>query len=198
MSFFSGLTNPAFNPVLVHEPVMLRPARETDYEVWADLREQSRAHLTQWEENWTPKQVSRSAFIRRLKGHDKEMRRGGGLYLLSFRTADNVLVGGATLSNIRYGAARSGILGYWVGAPHVRQGYGAAAVTALIAHAFDRIGLNRIIAACQPDNAASHQLLKNCRFRNEGLAREYLKINGHWRDHAIFALTAAEFSDSEA
>ncbi|MEO1135062.1 MAG: GNAT family protein [Pseudomonadota bacterium] len=186
----------SFDPVLVHDPVILRSAAASDFEEWRDLREASREHLIQWEDNWRAGRLSRQAFKRRLKTQSAEMRRGGGLYLLSYRASDSSLIGGVTLTNIRYGAARSALLGYWVGAPFIRQGFGAASVQAMLAHAFERIGLNRVVAACQPENAASQQLLQRCGFQHEGLARDYLKINGQWRDHLIFARIAADYREA--
>lgn len=193
MLFTTAPSNPAFNPVLVHEPVLLRAAAPSDYAAWASLREASRTHLTDWEEDWTPEQAGPAAFRRRLKLHERDRRRGGGLFLLVFRISDNALVGGVTLSNIRYGASRSAQLGYWVGAPYVRRGYAKAAVQALAAHAFETIELNRLAAACQPENIASQKLLERCGFVREGLARDYLLINGEWRDHYIYALTARDY-----
>ena len=196
MLFATEPSNPAFNPVLVHEPVMLRAGTVTDYSAWFALREKSRVHLTQWEENWTADQATLSAFKRRLKSYERDRRRGSGLSLFVFRLQDNAIAGGVTLTNIRYGASRSGILGYWVGAPYARQGFGAAAVSAVKAHAFERLGLNRIVAACQPGNVASQKLLERSGFVQEGLARDYLRINGVWRDHHIFAITAADYREA--
>ncbi len=187
-------SHPAFSPILVRDPVVLRAAELADHSQWFSLREQSREHLIAWEEDWAPDQLTLSHFKRRLAVQVKDARRGGGLSLLSFRRADRVLVGGVTLTNIRYGASRSGIIGYWVGAPHIRQGYGSASVNALIDHAFDTINLHRLVAACQPENVASQKLLERCGFRREGLAKDYLKINGVWRDHLIYAQTAADRS----
>ena len=173
MFFSAAPANPIFKPVLVYEPVMLRPGVAADFA----------ARLC-------------SRTFASLAAYQHEARRGGGLSLLSFRQADGALVGGATLTNIRYGASRSAILGYWVGAPFVRKGYGAAGLKALAAHAFDRIGLNRLVAACQPENIASQKLLERCGFNREGLARDYLRINGEWRDHLIYAAIAAEHDTS--
>ena len=198
MLFAPAPSNPAFQPLLVQDPVLLRAGAVSDYPAWLSLRERSRAHLTEWEESWTPEQATLSAFKRRLRNYDREARRGGGLSLLVFRLSDNVLVGGATLTNIRYGASRSGVLGYWVGAPFTRRGYGAAAVAALKSHAFERLGLNRIVAACQPGNIASQKLLERSGFVREGRARDYLKINGAWRDHDIYAITAADLRKAAA
>jgi ribosomal-protein-alanine N-acetyltransferase len=30
-------------------------------------------------------------------------------------------------------------------------------------------------------------------FHEEGLARQYLRINGHWADHLLFALLRADY-----
>lgn len=64
-----------------------------------------------------------------------------------------------------------------------------AALMALTRHAFDKLGLHRIEAACMPDNHASMNLLRKCGFAEEGYAKKYLRINGQWRDHVLFALT---------
>ena len=186
-------TQPAFDPILVRDPILLRSASIADHEAWAILRKDSREHLTAWEEDWQEVDLSLSAYKRRLRAYEKEMRRGTGLPLFIIRRDDRALLGGVTLSNIRYGSSRSAILGYWIGSRFVRKGYGAAAVKAIIDHAFTAIELNRIEAACQEENVASQNLLMRCGFEREGLARDYLKINGAWRDHNIFAITAGNF-----
>ena len=38
-----------------------------------------------------------------------------------------------------------------------------------------------------PANAASMRVLERCGFAREGFARRYLKINGAWQDHLLFA-----------
>jgi ribosomal-protein-alanine N-acetyltransferase len=48
--------------------------------------------------------------------------------------------------------------------------------------------LHRVEAACLPNNEASRGLLLKCGFREEGLARDYLKINGRWCDHVTFGI----------
>ena len=57
---------------------------------------------------------------------------------------------------------------------------------------FRTLGLHRIEAACLTDNDASKNLLARVGFRQEGLARRYLLINGEWADHLLFALLKEE------
>jgi ribosomal-protein-alanine N-acetyltransferase len=40
-------------------------------------------------------------------------------------------------------------------------------------------------------------LLLKCGFREEGYARDYLRINGRWQDHLLFALLADDFKSSK-
>jgi len=183
---------PPHTPVLVHDPVLLRPPQIEDCDAWVELRKASRVHLTAWEPAWREDEVTAAAFRSRLASNWRELRRGSGLPLFVFHRADERLIGGASLSNIRYGPSRSATLGYWIGAPHLRKGYARAALTALQDHGFGKLRLNRIEAACQPGNTASRRLLAACGFREEGLARSFLRINGAWRDHALFAKTAAD------
>lgn len=190
MFFSAAPANPVFTPTLVHDPVYLRPAVAADYGAWRALREESRAHLTRWEDDWREEQVSRPAFQRRIRANARETRRGSGLSLLIFRDRDGEMLGGASLSNIRFGASRSALVGYWIGVQHAGRGYGRAALAALVAHGFGPLDLHRLVAACQPGNVASQRLLESAGFEREGLAREYLRINGAWRDHEIYALTA--------
>ena len=193
MFLTKSATQSAFDPILVRDPVLLRSAAIGDYEQWAVLREASREHLTVWEEDWPAIDLSLATYKRRLRAFEQDMRRGGGLPLFAFRRHDRALLGGVTLTNIRYGSSRSGILGYWIGSQFIKRGFGTAAVLAMIEHGFSAIELNRIEAACQPENIASQKLLERCGFRREGLARHYLKINGVWHDHNIFAITAGDY-----
>ncbi len=187
----------AFDPVLVQDPVYLRQAETKDFQTWASLREESRRHLVAWEGDWAPEALQAAAFKQRLKLFAQEKQNGRAVSLFIFHRDSRALVGGITLTNIRYGAARAATLGYWIGAPYTRRGYGAAAVTALVGHAVDAIGLNRIEAACQAENAASRALLLKCGFIQEGIARDYLRINGEWRDHDLYAITAKDFRNRE-
>ena len=171
--------------------VRLRAPRWRDYPQWAALRRGSRDFLQPWEPMWPEDDLERGAFRRRLGAYAREMDAGGAYPFFIFRTSDEALVGGVTLSNVRRGVAQMATVGYWVGEPYARQGHMTAALKPLVAFAFGPLGLHRVEAACVPENAASHRLLLKTGFQEEGIARAYLKINGDWRDHILFGMIAA-------
>jgi ribosomal-protein-alanine N-acetyltransferase len=175
------------------EGVRLRVPRTRDYEAWSDLRGRSRDFLQPWEPVWPQDDLERGAYRRRLSIYQREIEAGGAFPFFIFRRPDGALVGGATLSNVRRGVAQMATLGYWMGQPYAGRGYMTAALRPLIAFAFTGLGLHRVEAACLPENAASHRLLLKSGFQQEGLARAYLKINGVWRDHLLFATLAGDF-----
>lgn len=167
--------------------VWLRSPLMSDYVSWAELRAMSRDHLTPWEPQWTLDELTRTAFRRRLRHYQREQREDLGHAFFIFRSGDDVLMGGVTLSNIRRGVSQSASLGYWLGAPYLRRGHMTEAVGAVLDFAFSEVRLHRVEAACLPTNRGSIRVLEANGFVHEGLARRYLKINGVWQDHLLFA-----------
>ncbi|MBC6404868.1 MAG: GNAT family N-acetyltransferase [Rhodospirillales bacterium] len=167
--------------------VTLRPMRSKDWRQWSRLRATSRHFLTPWEPIWPADALTRGAYRQRLKISDTEGRGGHGYTLHIFRREDEALMGAITLTHIRRGVAQMGTLGYWIGEPYARQGYMTEALELVARFAFRDLGLHRLEAACLPGNQPSQRLLRRLGFREEGLARSYLRIDGQWADHLLFA-----------
>jgi ribosomal-protein-alanine N-acetyltransferase len=169
------------------ERLTLRPPVQSDFRHWAELREDSRNFLVPWEPAWAADHLTRKAFSNRVYWAQRSVAGGTALPLFLIRRPDQALVGALTLDNIRRGPAQAGTLGYWTGQSHARQGYMREAVAAVVHHAFTRMDISRIEAACLPENAASRALLESCGFKYEGVAQAYLQIGGRWRAHVLYA-----------
>ena len=174
------------------EGVRLRPPRRNDYQEWAELRSRSRAFLQPREPTWPADDLTRSAFRRRLDAYARERAAGSAYRFLVFRSEDDRLVGGLSLSNVRRGVAQMATLGYWIGEPFANQGHTTRAVNAAVRFSFKTLGLHRVEAACVPENDRSRRVLEKAGFDYEGRARAYLRIDGVWRDHLLFARVAEE------
>lgn len=179
-------------PALQGKKVMLRAPARSDYREWAQLRGESRKFLEPWEPSWAPDELERAAWRQRLSRYGKEFAQGTAISFLIFENAGGRLVGGLTMGNIRRGVAQSAQIGYWMGEAHAGRGYMSEAIQLILDHGFSTVRLNRIEAACIPDNERSIRALEKAGFRREGLLRSYLRINGAWRDHLLYAITAED------
>lgn len=179
-------------PLVQGDGLYLRPADMGDYDAWAALRGESRDFLVPWEPIWPSDDLTRPAFRRRLRRYREEAQDDESWHFLIFRDSGNALLGGLTVGNVRRGVAQTATLGYWMGQPHAGQGHMTRAVRAIAGHAFSSLRLHRLEAACIPENTASARLLERNGFTREGFARAYLRINGAWRDHILYALLESD------
>lgn len=169
------------------ERMTLRLPEHSDWRQWSDLRATSAEFLSKWEPVWATDHLTRRAFTNRVYWAQRAEAQGTALPMLLIRREDQRLLGALTLDNIRRGPAQTGTFGYWIGEPFARQGYMREAILALTHHAFTRMDLSRLEAACLPENAASRGVLEKCGFKYEGVAQSYLQINGRWRNHVLYA-----------
>jgi ribosomal-protein-alanine N-acetyltransferase len=177
---------------IVTERMLLRPPVHGDFRAWTALRRDSEDFLKPWEPAWAADHLSRKAFANRVYWAQRAVAQGSALPLFLLRAEDEVLLGAITLDNIRRGPAQDGTLGYWIGAPFARQGYMKEAIAAIVHHAFTRIDISRIQAACLPENVASRGVLERTGFKYEGVAQAYLQIAGRWRNHVLYANLRAD------
>lgn len=165
-----------------------------DHKVWCVLRQNSRDHLEPFEPKWSAREFDRKAFSKRVKRAEQQARAGTDYTFLIFEKktkSQTLLVGGLTLSNVRYAVACHANLGYWMGAQFAGRGTMSRAVNLACNFAFDELRLNRLQAAILPQNIASRRVLEKNSFIEEGFCEHYLKINGHWEDHVLFGLSRA-------
>jgi ribosomal-protein-alanine N-acetyltransferase len=158
--------------------------------------EQNRAHLAPWEPPF-PQGIFTSAFwARRLELAQREYRDGSSMRLVLSSRAEpeGPIVGMANFTQFVRGAFMCCTLGYSLA--HDVQGAGmmSEALRAAIHHVFHTLGMHRIQANYIPGNERSGQLLRRLGFAVEGYARDYLFINGQWRDHILTSLSNTQAS----
>lgn len=173
--------------------VELRPVRLRDGSAWSRLRLRDEAYLRPWEPegegSWADR-FTTMVWPVLCTGLRATARRGQALPFTI--TLDGLLVGQLTLGNVVRGALRSAWVGYWVESHVAGGGVCTGAVALATDHAFGPVGLHRVEATVRPENAASLRVLGKLGFRDEGLLRRYLEVDGVWRDHQLLALTADE------
>jgi ribosomal-protein-alanine N-acetyltransferase len=105
---------------------------------------------------------------------------------------DDAFAGQVTVSNIVGGSARWAQIGYWLDRRHAGQGVIPVAVAMTVDHCLFELGLHRVEVAIRPENTASLRVVHKLGFVEYGYARRYLHIDGEWRDHRLFSISAED------
>jgi ribosomal-protein-alanine N-acetyltransferase len=112
--------------------------------------------------------------------------RCGGARLPS---SDVEVIGSVHFSQVSRGAFQSAMLGYALDEAHVGRGLMSEAIAAGLEEVFSpRVNLHRVQANYRPENLRSARVLERAGFHKEGLAPQYLYIDGAWRDHIVTSI----------
>lgn len=174
--------------------IILRVPDVEDWQVWTKLRAISADFLKPYEPLWPQDATSRDFYMRQWRRYARRWAQDREYSFLLFRRevhgGEGGLLGGITITDIRRGIYQSGTLGYWMGAPFAGQGYMREAVRLVLPFAFQKLGLQRLEATTLAQNDRSIRLLLGAGFREVGLSRNYMQIEGVWRDQLIFEKSA--------
>jgi RimJ/RimL family protein N-acetyltransferase len=86
-------------------------------------------------------------------------------------------------------------IGYFLLPPARGQGLATEVVRLLVHYAFDHMGVNRVWATCDADNAGSANVLRRAGVPEEGRMRaETRDHHGRLRDSLIFGLASADYA----
>ncbi|MBK7722471.1 MAG: GNAT family N-acetyltransferase [Austwickia sp.] len=171
--------------------IRLRGLRVRDRIEWEALRAANRAWLAPWEAT-SPYPHDQLRFRQLVRYYDAEAS-AGRMQPFVIEAGDR-LVGQMHLFGITWGSMRGGAAGYWVSQDLAGRGIVPLALAALVDHAVYGLGLHRIEVNVRPENLASIGVMRKLGFREEGIRERYLHIDGGWRDHRSFALTAEDLA----
>jgi ribosomal-protein-alanine N-acetyltransferase len=174
---------------LTHESVTVRLLRTRDAKQLERLILGNREWLRPWEATnpFGPNSFDVKAMV---KGLVRQIDDQSGLPFVI--EVDGQIAGQLNVANILYGSVSSAVIGYWVVPEVAGRGVTPTAVALVTDYLFGALGLHRAEIDIRPENVASLRVVEKLGFRYEGLKRNYIHINGAWRDHFVFALTSDE------
>lgn len=144
------------------------------------------AHLAPWEPPRPADFLTEAHWARRLAAQLEDLEAGRGLALtLARHDAPERVVGVANFTGVQRGPLLACNLGYSLAAAAEGRGLMFEALSVAIPFAFERLELHRVQANYRPVNERSGRLLRRLGFVVEGYARDYLWIDGAWRDHVL-------------
>jgi ribosomal-protein-alanine N-acetyltransferase len=179
----------ALSFALTHGDVKLRIAKMRDSKSLEKLILGNRSWLRPWEA--TNPGAPNSFDVRsQLRGLIRQLDDESGMPFVI--EVQGVVQGQLNVANILYGSVSSAVIGYWVSPEVAGRGVAPTSVALVTDYLMNQVGLHRVEIDVRPENTASLRVIEKLGFRYEGIKQRYIHINGDWRDHYIFALTAEE------
>jgi ribosomal-protein-alanine N-acetyltransferase len=160
----------------------------------AEFFRRNEQHLAPWDPP-RPAGIKDAAFWQAECERSVEDYESGSVvrWVMVLPSAPDRVIGRINYTQIARGPFQSCMLGYAIDAEHEGRGLMHEALAATIEHVFKVLRLHRIQANHVPENRRSAVLLERLGFVREGLARNYLFIDGAWRDHVLTALLNPAF-----
>ena len=152
-------------------------------------------HLDRWSPPAAPAFFTEAFWRERLAIAVEEYQAGRAarFVLQPAGPASGPVLGTCNYTNIVRGPFQACHLGYQIAREHEGRGLMAEALRATNAWAFENLRVHRIMANYRPENERSARVLERLGFVREGIARNYLFIDGAWRDHVLTSLTSPAF-----
>ena len=177
--------------------LFIRPMREEDRGKFVKFYERSWSQMAPWFPLRPAGETFEQTFEKTLAKAKKGEADSSEFRLVGF-TQDGELVAFFGLTQIVHGAFENAVASWCVHSEFTRQGICTDGVMGILDLAFAAppvgLGLHRVQANVIPTNTASVRVAEKAGFRREGLGRNYLQINGEWRDHVFFAKLSGEHS----
>lgn len=175
--------------------LLLRPLRRRDKAEFETLRRRNRDWLRPWDASDPDNGAAPPSFEQLRRWNEAQAKLG--LYLPLVIIREGRLVGQITAGPIQYGAMRTAVVGYWIDHRCAGQGLVPRAAALVMDHLFAELGIHRVEMTVRPENTASLRVVQKLHLRDEGLRRRAIHVDGQWRDHRVFAITAEEVATDD-
>ncbi|UTH75766.1 GNAT family N-acetyltransferase [Chromobacterium sp. IIBBL 290-4] len=181
-------------PTLDTPRLRLLPAQPDLAAAVLDYQRRNHAHLAPWNPSPGPLFYTEAYWAMQMRQAARSWSEGrSARFLLTPPTEPGRVIGTVSFSNIARGAFQACHLGYGIDRACEGRGLMREALEAAIRFAFDDLQLHRIQANYQPHNVRSAALLQRLGFVIEGQAKDYLFLDGAWRDHVLTSLHNPDF-----
>lgn len=149
---------------------------------------EQRTHLASWEPQREEDYYSDETCLLRIKEMRRDFIEDRGCVLCLLNPEQDRMLAYSNYSQFVRGISQSCFLGYSLAEDLQGQGYMNECLEAGIEYISKELNIDRIQACYMPRNHKSAAVLDRLNFEKEGVARNYLKINGKWEDHILTAL----------
>lgn len=173
--------------------LLVRPLGKHDFKEWKRAAENLLPKQSDFDEPFFARsELGYPRFLTLVNQLKRSAEQGLTYQLFAFDKTDSHLIGSVQCALIQRYDVQKAYLGYNILNNYWRMGYGYELAHAMIEHAFKSFKLHRLEAEVLPSNIVSIKLSKKLGMTYEGTRRRCLYVNGEWRDHKVFAVTAED------
>lgn len=181
---------------LATERTIVRLATDADAAAIVDYFARNREHFARWDPR-RPDEFYTEAWWRERTIADLCLAAEDRSYRFFAFDPEGRVIAMANYANIIRGVFHACHLGFGIDREHEGRGFMREVLERTIAWAWDDLRLHRIEANHRPENARSAAILRRLGFSVVGYARDYLLIDGAWRDHVLTALVNERWAPRE-
>lgn len=176
------------SPPLESERLLLRLVQEDDLPALFEINSDDAVTRCLPYASWQSF-ADAEAWFKRMSGLNAS---GDALMFVIVNNTSNMVIGTCVLFGYEEGNA-SAEIGYVLGRAHWGSGFMHEALTVLITHAFDAVGLRRLEAHIDSRNPASERVMARLGFTREGVLRQRWVTRGEISDAIIYGLLRHEW-----
>ncbi|MCG3725730.1 ribosomal protein S5-alanine N-acetyltransferase [Vibrio cincinnatiensis] len=168
--------------------IIVRTARREDALMIVQYFTDNRDYLKPWEPKREVGFFQVTGWQQKLLKLDELHKLALGYYLLIIDAKSQAMLGTISFSNLTRFPFYACHVGYSLAENAQGRYIMTRALTLACQYLFEQQNMHRIMAAYMPHNTRSAAVLERLGFVREGLAKDYLLIDGQWQDHILTSL----------
>jgi tRNA-Thr(GGU) m(6)t(6)A37 methyltransferase TsaA len=184
----SSKSFPAHWPKISTKRLRLRLQCEISAEEHFYYWQRNHHYFAETNPTFPPELLNLDHFIRQNIAHESLYDSGQEIRFSIVKPGqERIPIGSIIFSRIYRGAMNACYVGYTLDQSEQGNGYMTEALSAALSYMFQEQKLHRISASFVVGNDRSEKVLNRCGFQREGIARDYLFVQGAWRDHVMMS-----------
>lgn len=168
--------------------IIVRTAKREDALMIVQYFTANRDYLKPWEPKREAGFFQVTGWQQKLLKLDELHKLALGYYLLIIDAKSQAMLGTISFSNLTRFPFHACHVGYSLAENAQGRYIMTRALSLACQYLFEQQNMHRIMAAYMPHNTRSAAVLERLGFVHEGLAKDYLLIDGQWQDHILTSL----------
>lgn len=182
-------------PKIVTHNLILELPEESKVDLMCDFAIKNKQCFSLWEPRQSEAYYNEDYWYQRVQEINRDFQSDNSCCLNLYMKENHRLIGMVNFHQFVRGAFQSCVLGFKIAKLHQGKGLMSEALPSSINYIFESLNFHRISANYMPSNKSSARVLAKVGFKQEGIADDYLQINGKWERHVLTSLINTNYEN---